>query len=73
MTTETNFAPVTGFLGWKVADHKSHVLLGFKQPHGTEFVLGIPPDTLDQAIVHLVNATAAFPPPKSLANTLHLR
>jgi hypothetical protein len=66
MTTKIDFAPVTGFLGWKVTDDKSHVLLGFKQPNDAEFVLGIPPDTLDQAIVHLVNATGAFPPPKGL-------
>jgi hypothetical protein len=63
--TKTDFAPVTGFLGWQVTEDKSHVLLGFKQPN-SEFVLGIPPDTLDQAIVHLVNATAAFPPSKGL-------
>jgi hypothetical protein len=66
MTEEVAFAPVNEFLGWKVADDKSHVLLRFKQPNGTEFVLGVPPDALDQAIIHLVNATAAFPIPKGL-------
>jgi hypothetical protein len=63
----TNYVPVTEFLGWKMTDNKELVLLGFKQPNGQEFTLGLAQDALDQAIIHLVNATAAFPSEKGLS------
>jgi hypothetical protein len=61
-----DFAPVTDFLGWKVTEDKSYVLLGFKQPNDSEFVLGITPDTLAETIQYLANATAAFPSARGL-------
>lgn len=68
-----DFAPVTDFLGWKVTEDKSYVLLGFKQPNDSEFVLGITPDTLAETIQYLTNATAAFPLQEAWANRRHLR
>jgi hypothetical protein len=61
---ETPAALVTDVLGWKLTEDKAHVLLGFRQPDGNDFVLALAHETLMKAITSLVSALSAFAGPR---------
>jgi hypothetical protein len=60
-------APVVEVIGWKLNDDKTHALLGFKQPDGSEFVLAISQRDVGEIIMSLAHATEVFPAPKGLS------
>src|SRR5262249_37610334 len=64
---DTSAAPITEVLGWKATDDKTQVLLGLKQPNGTEFALAVSHRLLIEIIMSLAHATEAFPAPKGLS------
>ena len=64
---DTPFAPVAEVLGWKLNDEKTLALVGFKQPDGNEFVLGISEARLREVIISLAHATEVFPAQKGFS------
>src|SRR5689334_1088769 len=55
-------APITGVLGWKLTDDKTHAIIGFSQgPGGSEFAIAIRHELLIATVLSMVDALAAFP------------